>query len=551
MVYSKTEQTKYPILLVTTWAAMIWVTPPAFSKNPTGPLSQCLKAKFAIEKVQACSSAIPSLKNHADLERVYLRRGNAFSELRRFQEAVDDYSAAIQLNPKVAGYYDNRQFAFKALGRLQEALDDANLAVSLAPNRSFVYRSRAIVFDALHRHEDALKDYTTAIQLNPNDAGLYLERGKIYSSTGLNENAIADFSKALLVNPGLSLAQRERGIIYEKMGAYDAAIRDLEAFTAGESNDEEAQSFLNDARTALQSSSATKSAEQTQANPKSEETEEKNATEAARDLDKTSPDDDQAAHSVGDRRTALNNQSNLARQLNFFAPWILVLIVVFTIVSYSRTLQKSSAPGFTGNVNDRRENEQEPVDLITSHASKFNSRSKNKLDHGFNTTILLLCGVFLYVGLAIYSLNNLFIGMREGDERIISRYVDFPSIRSSLKDQLKAVATKQMRECPKDNDFCEIIAGAIVDKIIDAAVDALVTPSGVSRLIKRHEVAASRQDYAISFARFSHKLEIVSPVRFRLVDDGGVSIESTFKDWGWIVTDIRVPQERLPKPRGL
>jgi hypothetical protein len=41
--------------------------------------------------------------------------------LNRFVEAANDFTVVIRLNPKIAGYYDNRQNAFKALGRLDRA----------------------------------------------------------------------------------------------------------------------------------------------------------------------------------------------------------------------------------------------------------------------------------------------------------------------------------------------------------------------------------------------------------------------------------------------
>ena len=53
-------------------------------------------------------------------------------EMSRFADAVNDFTALIHLNPRVAGYYDNRQNALKSIGLLGKALDDANMTVRLA-----------------------------------------------------------------------------------------------------------------------------------------------------------------------------------------------------------------------------------------------------------------------------------------------------------------------------------------------------------------------------------------------------------------------------------
>ena len=76
-------------------------------------------------------------------------RGNAYAEVNRFADAISNFTSLIQINPTVAGYYDNRQYALKSMGRLREALDDANTTIRLAPTYSFGYRSRGNANDAL------------------------------------------------------------------------------------------------------------------------------------------------------------------------------------------------------------------------------------------------------------------------------------------------------------------------------------------------------------------------------------------------------------------
>jgi tetratricopeptide (TPR) repeat protein len=125
--------------------------------------SACVRANSASEKIELCSLVIRHSRQARQLERAYLRRGNAYIEVNRFADAVSDFTSLIQINPTVAGYHDNRQYALKSMGRLREALNDANIAIRLAPTYSFGYRSRGNVNDAMGRYESAIADYNKGL----------------------------------------------------------------------------------------------------------------------------------------------------------------------------------------------------------------------------------------------------------------------------------------------------------------------------------------------------------------------------------------------------
>ena len=199
----------------------------------------CVNAKTAFDRIDRCSAVILHSRRAAQLGRAYLRRGNAYVEVGRFAEAVSDYSALIQLNPTIAGYYDNRQFALKSMGRLREALDDANMTIHLAPTYSFGYRSRGNVYDSMGRYDWAIADYTKGLSIEPLDAGLLIDRGKALAKAGRDREAIADFSRALEIDSNAMVALRERGLVYKKLEDFAAATADLTLFNRFEPKDQE------------------------------------------------------------------------------------------------------------------------------------------------------------------------------------------------------------------------------------------------------------------------------------------------------------------------
>lgn len=199
----------------------------------------CRSSKSAVEKIQRCSIVIISATSASQLERALLRRGNAFMELARYSDAVQDFTRLIGLNNRIAGYYDNRANAYKAVGALNDALKDANATLRLAPAAAFAFRTRAFVFDELGKSELAIADITTAIRLNSDDAGLFLDRGKFALKLGRHRDALADFDHALEANPTDTHARRERGLLHKRLGNYDAALEDLWTYSRFEPNDRE------------------------------------------------------------------------------------------------------------------------------------------------------------------------------------------------------------------------------------------------------------------------------------------------------------------------
>lgn len=201
------------------------------STSHANEFSACVRANSASKKIELCSLVIRHSRQARQLERAYLRRGNAYTEVNRFADAVNDFNSLVHINPKVAGYYDNRQYALKSMGHLREALDDANMTIRLAPTYSFGFRSRGNVNDAMGRYDFAIADYTKGISIEPRDVGLLIDRGKTLAKAGHDREAIADFSHALDIDYNAVAAFRERGLVYKKLGDISAAIADLTWFT--------------------------------------------------------------------------------------------------------------------------------------------------------------------------------------------------------------------------------------------------------------------------------------------------------------------------------
>ena len=194
--------------------------------------------------INACSAVIASAKDPRMLERAYNRRGLANERNGQFNAAVHDFSALIALNPKIAGYYDNRMRAYKGSGQLDLALQDSQTAVRMAPGYAFAYHGRGSVFFDQGRYALAIQDFSTALTINPADASLLFDRGQAWMKAGDVDKAVSDFTTAHDVNPNIPHALRERGLAHLLLGHAAQARADLMAALSADGTDEVASAAL-------------------------------------------------------------------------------------------------------------------------------------------------------------------------------------------------------------------------------------------------------------------------------------------------------------------
>jgi len=88
----------------------------------------------------------------------------------KFQQAVDLYSKALELNPNKSVYYANRSIANLKLENFGYALTDASKAIECDKNYLKAYYRRAAAHMALGKYKVALKDYERVYKVKPNDA---------------------------------------------------------------------------------------------------------------------------------------------------------------------------------------------------------------------------------------------------------------------------------------------------------------------------------------------------------------------------------------------
>ncbi len=127
------------------------------------------------------------LKSYTNDDKAIFERGMCYESLRKFDEALRDYSSAIMLRPLSAPYYVSRGYVYIKTGMPQNAYDDFTRAIQYDPSGSDGYFGRVNANLDLNKYDFALSDINSAINLNNKNPLFYYTRAMIY--TELNDTA--------------------------------------------------------------------------------------------------------------------------------------------------------------------------------------------------------------------------------------------------------------------------------------------------------------------------------------------------------------------------
>ncbi len=101
------------------------------------------------------------------LAQVYYGLGIAYSANGSHNQAIKDYTEAINLRPDHAWAYNNRCWSYGILHRAEEALDDCDEALRLLPDQPEILDSRALAYWLLDDKDIARQDLERAHRLDP------------------------------------------------------------------------------------------------------------------------------------------------------------------------------------------------------------------------------------------------------------------------------------------------------------------------------------------------------------------------------------------------
>ena len=128
----------------------------------------------------------------------YIRRGNDYYELKKYDAAINDFTKAIELNQNMPEAYHYLADCYINQGKNDKAIEFYSKAINFPDykGRISLFQRRAIAKKNIKNFQAALEDINEAIKINPNSySDFYKLRSEIYYLLNDIENANIDYEK--------------------------------------------------------------------------------------------------------------------------------------------------------------------------------------------------------------------------------------------------------------------------------------------------------------------------------------------------------------------
>jgi tetratricopeptide (TPR) repeat protein len=156
-----------------------------------------MRFRTFIKGILICVSLIASTVTYAQSAQDYLAKGiNAYAN-DSLTAAVDYFSKAIKLDPKLNEAYLQRGNAYYTLRKYQNAYDDYAVLTTRGIRQPEVYARKASLLDSAGYKDKAIIEYSNAIHFDSTQGSYYAARGDLYFQKEDFIHAVADFEKAV------------------------------------------------------------------------------------------------------------------------------------------------------------------------------------------------------------------------------------------------------------------------------------------------------------------------------------------------------------------
>lgn len=156
-------------------------------------------------------------------DEVYIKRGNAYTELQDCEKANEDFSIAIERNPNNALAYNNRALCYLSLGDLDNALNDQKKVIELYQYDALAYNNLGLIYLKRKMFSEAIKAFSTALQYSANNHLFFYNRGNVYFQTQQYHKAIEDFKASSYSQPNFSDAYEYQGMAHIELKQWENA----------------------------------------------------------------------------------------------------------------------------------------------------------------------------------------------------------------------------------------------------------------------------------------------------------------------------------------
>lgn len=168
-----------------------------------------------------------------ELGQKHYRRGNTYSNLERYDEAIEEYRLAVTADPNFPDSYRNLANIYYFQERYDETILMLQRYIELNPTADASLTASLNTLGELLRNakrlDEALPIDLRAIAQDPDNTSQVFVMANTYFNAGRTVDAIAIYKKALEIKPDEAFFHRTLGRMYEDNGQLEEALVEYRA----------------------------------------------------------------------------------------------------------------------------------------------------------------------------------------------------------------------------------------------------------------------------------------------------------------------------------
>src|SRR5215813_3942909 len=160
--------------------------------------------------------------------KAYFDRGYDQYERGQYEEAIRNFTLALNADPNAYLAYYNRGLAQNKLGNYDAAIADFTRTLLIDHTYVYAIYARALAKYKKGDYEGSIADSNDAIHLNPSYTDAYYNRGNSYYGKEDYAKATADYTETIRLSPSYANGYWGRGSSRNHMGDPQGALSDYE-----------------------------------------------------------------------------------------------------------------------------------------------------------------------------------------------------------------------------------------------------------------------------------------------------------------------------------
>lgn len=168
----------------------------------------CEQSQDAAAQILACTTFLEYAKKNGApaeiLSEAHTIRGLARQAAAKPDEALEDFDAAIRLEPNESVHHYNRgQLLVQAKADYASAIEALDRALALNPRLTPAWSNKGMALLKVGKIDEGLSCFLKAVEIDPDFAFAHANVGWVYEVRGKKRDAIAAYRRAVAIDPAM------------------------------------------------------------------------------------------------------------------------------------------------------------------------------------------------------------------------------------------------------------------------------------------------------------------------------------------------------------